>query len=159
MAFAIFTLDLAGGARLGVAPLPGRWGDLDADVAAIGQWRADLVLSLTEEAEMARHGAADLAGLLARRGLDHAAFPVADFAVPEPGADWAGLSVRLHRVLDAGGALLCHCFGGQGRSGMVAARLLVERGRTPGAALAALRAVRPGAVETAAQEDWVRGGA
>jgi hypothetical protein len=42
---------------------------------------------------------------------------------------------------------------------MVAARLLVERGQTPGAALAALRSVRPGAVETAAQEDWVRGGA
>lgn len=158
MAFAIVTLDLDKGARIGVAPLPGRRGDLPGDVDAILRWGPALVLSMTEPAEMARHGAAELPALLAARGIGHRAFPVPDFGVPPAEADWAGLSAVLHRVLDAGGAVMCHCFGGQGRSGMVAARLMVERGMAPDAALAALRALRPGAVETAEQEAWLRAG-
>lgn len=159
MAFAIFTTCLSGGARLGLSPLPGRWGAALDDLDTIAGWRPDVVVSMTEPAEMARHDVAGLAGLLAARGVGHAAFPVRDFGTPGPGADWPVLAARLHAVLDRGGAVLCHCYGGQGRSGMVAARLMVERGATPEAALAALRAVRPGAVETAAQEAWLRGGA
>ena len=45
--------------------------------------------------------------------------------------------------------------GGLGRSGMIAARLLVELGEEPRAAIQRVRQVRPGAIETAAQEDYV----
>jgi ADP-ribosyl-[dinitrogen reductase] hydrolase len=45
--------------------------------------------------------------------------------------------------------------GGLGRSGMIAARLLVELGEEPRAAIQRVRAVRRGAIETAAQEAYV----
>jgi ADP-ribosyl-[dinitrogen reductase] hydrolase len=51
--------------------------------------------------------------------------------------------------------LVIHCKGGLGRTGVVAARLLIELGETPNAALARVRAARPGAVETPEQEDYV----
>lgn len=158
MAFAIFTLDLPGGARLGICPLPGRWGAVPEDLATIRAWRPDIVVSMTEPAEMQRHDMGDLAGLLARDGIGHAMFPIRDFGTPDGPAHWPELAARLHGCLDAGGSVLAHCYGGQGRSGMVLMRLLVERGQAPGAALAAIRAVRPGAVETPAQEAWARGG-
>ena len=41
---------------------------------------------------------------------------------------------------------------------MICARLLVESGIDPSAAMARVRAARPGAIETRAQEDWVRKG-
>jgi hypothetical protein len=41
---------------------------------------------------------------------------------------------------------------------MVSARLLVESGVEPEIAIWRVRAVRPGAIETSAQERWVRTG-
>ncbi|MCJ7453727.1 MAG: ADP-ribosylglycohydrolase family protein, partial [Steroidobacteraceae bacterium] len=51
--------------------------------------------------------------------------------------------------------MLVHCRGGLGRAGSVAARLLVEFGADPGEAIRQVRAVRPRAIETRAQERWV----
>ncbi|MBL8705493.1 MAG: hypothetical protein JNM30_11640, partial [Rhodospirillales bacterium] len=45
---------------------------------------------------------------------------------------------------------------GLGRTGMIGARLLVELGVAPDAAIAAIRKARPGSIETAEQEEHVR---
>jgi protein-tyrosine phosphatase len=104
---------------------------------------------------LAEAGAGDLPGRLAATGIGWRHFPIVDYGAPD--ADdprWPPLAAELHTALDAGGRVLLHCHGGKGRSGMVALRLLVERGAAPAEALAAIRAARPGAVETAAQEAW-----
>lgn len=49
-----------------------------------------------------------------------------------------------------------HCRGGLGRTGTIAARLAIEFGVPPDAALRAVRKARPGTVETPAQETYVR---
>lgn len=156
-AFTIATIEARPG-RLGIARLPGRSGDLGHDIEAIRRWGARLVLSMTESDEMATHGAAALAARLSDCGIAHHHFPIRDFGAPEQ-ADtrWPDLSRALHARLDAGEGLLLHCMGGKGRSGMLALRLLTERGMEPKAALALIRHARPGAVETAEQEDWGRG--
>jgi hypothetical protein len=151
--FAIADLPCARG-RLGIARLPGRTGDLAGDVTAIADWGARLVLSMTEADEMAAKGASGLAASLAARGIGHAMFPIPDFGTPGADAGWASLSQDLHRRLAAGEHVLLHCMGGKGRSGMVAMRLLVERGVPAEEALAMVRRARPGAVETEAQAAW-----
>ena len=52
---------------------------------------------------------------------------------------------------------MVHCRGGLGRAGTIAARLLVECGWPAAKAIAAVREVRPGAIETRAQEKYVLG--
>ena len=94
-----------------------------------------------------------LGARLAEAGIAWRHWPIRDFGVPA-GSDWPRLAAALHSVLDGGGAVLLHCRGGRGRSGMVALRLLVERRAEPRAELARLRAVRSGAVETRAQLRW-----
>ena len=69
---------------------------------------------------------------------------------------WKNYSVQLHESLDAGGGVIAHCRGGIGRSGMIALRLMAERGEDPDQALERLRAVRPGAVETDEQRFWAQ---
>ncbi|MDP7292161.1 MAG: hypothetical protein QF497_08015, partial [Verrucomicrobiota bacterium] len=54
-----------------------------------------------------------------------------------------------------GESIVLHCKGGLGRTGTIAARLLVELGMTPGNAILAVREARPGAIETSAQETYV----
>lgn len=155
-AFTIASLALAGGGRIGICRLPGREGDLAGDMAVIRAWKPALVLSMTETAEMQEFGAATLAAELARASIAWRHFPIVDYGGPDATrqAQWPQLSLELHRRLETGEGILLHCRGGQGRSGMVALKLLVERGEQPDQALARIRAVRPGAVETDGQRQW-----
>jgi protein-tyrosine phosphatase len=154
--FAIIEIDAPGGARVAVSRMPGRSGALAADVAAITAWGARVVLSMTPSAEMQAKGAGGLPDALAQRGVSWLHVPVADYSAPDPAVcDWPTVAAALHGALDAGGRVLIHCAGGKGRSGMAAARLLAERGFEAGMAIAAVRAARPGAIETSAQEAWI----
>lgn len=137
-----------GGGVLALSPMPGRGGDFAGDLARLRDWRPDLVVSMTESHEMAP----DLPGALAAAGIGWRHFPVVDYGVPAAGFD--ALAGEIVGVLSGGGRVLLHCMGGCGRSGMVALAVMVRAGEEPGAALARLRAVRPCAVETAAQLDW-----
>lgn len=158
--FRIATLSAPGGGQIGLARLPGRAGMLEADVRIIADWPAHCAVSLTESDEMVAMGGAGLWPALEACGIAVHTFPVRDFGEPEPSAGpWPELAARLHAVLDQGRNVFIHCRGGLGRSGMVAMRLLTERGLDPQTALAHVRAARPGAVETAAQEAWASEGA
>ncbi len=147
-----------------IAPLPLRAGSLAlSPLPADGRARAmvtrfapALVVSMTETAEMAGLGAADLPEWLTAQGIRWLHFPVADYQTPPANADWRSLSAQVHAALAPGARVLLHCRGGLGRSGMVALRLMIEAGEDPDRALARLRAARPGAVETPQQEAWAR---
>ncbi|MCC5972202.1 MAG: dual specificity protein phosphatase family protein [Pararhodobacter sp.] len=143
---------------LGIGPLPGRAGDLPGDLARIKDFAPALVISMTGTDEMAAHGAADLPQALQHAGIDWAHFPVTDFGLPDPetAQGWQAVADKALAVCAAGGRVFVHCKAGRGRSGMVAMRLMVQLGEAPGPALARLRAARPGAVETEAQQDWAQ---
>ena len=153
--FEIFELE-AGGGTLALSPLPGRTRHYPADWVRLMAWRPDLVLSMTTLAELERKGAGSLGADCAQQGILWRHLPVADFGAPgaEVEAAWPGVSAEARAILARGGKVLVHCFGGCGRSGMAVLRLLVEMGEPPELALARLRAVRPCAVETDAQEYW-----
>ncbi len=155
-ALIIATLALDTGGRVGICRLPGLFGDLASDLAQIKQWRPSVVLSMTEQAEMDRCGSGNLCSLLKRDGIDWAHLPIRDFGGldGEGAARWPDLAARLHAKLGRGDGVLLHCRGGKGRSGMIALRLLVERGDQPDVALQRLRRERPGAVETKEQLAW-----
>jgi ADP-ribosyl-[dinitrogen reductase] hydrolase len=86
--------------------------------------------------------------------------PIRDVSTPDARfeANWPEASKRLRARLDAGENFVVHCRGGLGRGGMISARLLFESGNDPEDAMASVRAVRPGAIETKGQEEWVRTG-
>ena len=152
----IATLVLNTGGRIGVCRLPGHYGDIEYDLAQIRQWAPAIVLSMTEQAEMDQCGSGELGSQLGQAAIDWAHLPVRDFRGLDAAraAQWPELSRRLHTLLDDGEGVLLHCRGGKGRSGMIALRLLVERGDDPDVALKRLRQERPGAVETEEQRAW-----
>ena len=85
--------------------------------------------------------------------------PVADGSTP--GAEferrWEVNGEDIRTLLRDGRDVVVHCRGGLGRAGTIGARLLVELGMEPAQAMRQVRAVRPGAIETSAQERYVLG--
>jgi len=154
--FEIVTLELNNGARIGLCPLPGVFGELMSDLDDVVAWKPDIVVSMTEQSEMDAALAGDLGERLQAASMTWRHLPIRDFGAPDgtSAAPWPETLGELHRCLNGKGAVLLHCRGGLGRSGMLALRLLVERGEAPDLALERLRAVRPGAVETQEQADW-----
>jgi protein-tyrosine phosphatase len=150
----------AGAGRVAIAPMPGLFLPLEEDVAEIAGWGARLVLSIVDTGELAHVGEGSLGHLLAAREIEWIHLPVGDFGAPSGEVErlWPAASQAAHGHLDGGGKVLVHCRGGCGRSGMVALRLLVERGEEAGQALLRLRAVRSCAVENDGQFSWAAAG-
>lgn len=155
-----------GGGRLGVTFAPGKrvdgWRrDLAKDLDAIVAWGAKTLVTLIEPHEFDLLSIPSLGEEARARGLDWLHLPIRDVSTPNRAFEraWPEVSSTLRRRLASGESVVVHCRGGLGRAGMIAARLLVESGQEPEEAMARVRAVRPGAIETFPQEKWVRTGA
>lgn len=138
--------------------LSGHWHrDLDLDLQIIRDWGATAVVTLMETHELEAVGVPSLGEAVESLGLDWYHLPIRDVQPPGPDFEirWVLYGLLLRQHLLTGGRILLHCLGGLGRSGTIAARLLAELGLDPTLALAAVRAARPGAVETTAQEAHV----
>lgn len=153
--FEIYDLEGFTTGRLGVCRQPGQSGDLVADMALIADWLPSVVVTMTTEAEFPAPPLS-LPQAFASAEFDWLHLPIADFGTPsalDKNLFDQNLAL-LGKILSADGRVLIHCKGGQGRSGMLAMRLLVNQGEVPAHALKRLRAVRPHAVETDQQFIW-----
>jgi len=141
-----------------LSAMSGLWDrDLDVDLDAIAAWNASAVVTLIEDHEFAALQVERLGDAVRARHMDWYHLPVRDVSVPGPAFEkaWATVGAQLRARLQNGFNIVIHCKGGIGRAGTIAARLLVEFGINPSEAIAAVRAVRPGAIETAEQERYV----
>ncbi len=132
--------------------------NLERDLDAVAAWGAGVVVSLLEEHEFSLLAVAALPRAVVQHGMHWVHLPIRDCRPPDDAFElaWRGVGPQLRRLLRRGGRLLVHCRGGLGRTGTVAARLLIELGMEPERALDAVRRVRPGAVGTGEQEAHVR---
>jgi protein-tyrosine phosphatase len=154
--------------RIGITFCPGKqdmdamsgaWArDLSTDLDAIVAWGATALVTLVEPSELSTLKVADLGPMALARGLDWRHLPIPDFSVPSPAFErrWLADGHDIRAKLRAGEDVVVHCKGGLGRAGMIAARLLVELGVEPEAAIRTVRAVRKGAIETHGQLALVR---
>ncbi|WP_290649918.1 cyclin-dependent kinase inhibitor 3 family protein [Aquisalimonas sp.] len=165
----IAAVDAPGGGVLGMTLCPGKIGpgnrhpwarDLALDLETLADWGADCLVTLMELHELIDYRVQDL-GARAQQWFGQDGWfhlPIADCSIPDAEweSQWTEVRSRLHRRLDDDQRIVLHCLGGLGRTGLVACRLLIERGLTPEESLARVRYTRPGAVETRAQEQYVR---
>lgn len=152
--------------RLGMTFLPGRRlaaapAAHQRDLKADASWLAvhdgvDTVVLLVEDDELVRAGVAETAAVMSRQGIALLRHPISDGGVPTDADAFAGLLTDVEGRLAAGETVIVACMGGLGRTGTLVATLLGRNGLEPGAAIALTRRTRPGAIESAAQEDFVR---
>jgi protein-tyrosine phosphatase len=130
-------------------------GDLDAVLLALREQGVDTLVSLLPPEQATLLHLDDEPDAARRAGLEFRSLPVPDFGVPDR-AEFAGPLRELSDELTAGRHVAVHCWGGVGRSSLVAAALLVLRGSTAQAAWHRVAYARGVPVpETDEQRDWV----
>ncbi|MFT3912602.1 MAG: tyrosine-protein phosphatase [Anaeromyxobacteraceae bacterium] len=110
-------------------------------------------MTLLEPHETSKLGRIDLAARKA--GLRWRHFPIPDVHIPASVPDTGRLVSDLLRALGKGETVVIHCWGGLGRTGTIAACILVAAGSKPDEAIRHVRAARPGALEVPSQEAFV----
>lgn len=135
--------------------LTGHWDrDLTKDLNRIRAWGATMVISLIEEHEFEELQVQTLAATTEHLGMKWRHLPIRD-RYPPGGrfqALWGEVGAEIVALLQAGKSIFLHCKGGLGRTGTVAACLLVESGFQPEEAIVKVRAARRNTIETTMQE-------
>ena len=142
-------LDVPGSAgQLIFTPCPGSKGtSVDEALATLQAAGADALITLMPAEELARNEATQLAQLCAERGLEWFHLPVADEQMPLADLDqaWEQSADRINELLDAG----------SGRTGLIAARILMDRDVPRATAIASVQALRPKAIQHPAHVGWI----
>lgn len=152
---------------MGLMPCPGvRIDDLavgqkrylQADLRELEAWGANGVVCLVEPHELKINKVEELPRLVQEAGIWWKHLPIIDMDIPgQPFEDaWAVDGERIRHALRIGERVAIHCYAGLGRTGMIAARILVEMGVAPAEAIARVRADNRRRIQTKGQADFVR---
>ncbi|MGL5226300.1 MAG: tyrosine-protein phosphatase [Aeromonas sp.] len=142
-------LNLDNGARLIFTPCPGtKEASLKDAIKILQQAGADGVVTMMPDAELCEFHATSLPAECEALGLAWVQLPVEDDCAPEApfATAFANHKADLLARLAAGQTLAIHCRGGSGRTGLMAAILLLEAGYAPTQVKSLVQGLRPKAL-------------
>ena len=145
--------------RLGLTICPGRRDrgrDLEADLDMIVKEGVTHLVCLITESELEWAGVRQLAESVRQRNIQFHHMPTPDQGAPGT-EDTQALVHTIAGALDLGENVVIHCMGGLGRSGTLAACVLMAHGVPASAAIAEVRRCRgPRAIESREQAQFVQ---
>ena len=153
------------GGIIGMTSCPGKQDDfffersdsrLEADIRAIASWGASVIVTLMEEVELDILQISHLPETVADNGMKWIHLPIRNRMLPgiDFEAVWRVVGEELRSILARGGRIVVHCQEGVGRTGILAARLLIEMGVETDEAVKLVRKARSGALETWPHEKY-----
>ncbi|MGF1715318.1 phosphatase domain-containing putative toxin [Photobacterium chitinilyticum] len=154
-----WTLPLAGGAKLLLTPCPGTKGaNLQDSLMQLKDAGATAVLTALEMGDLPDEGLNQLAEQCKALELKWFHLPIEDDCAPgdEFNASWPQANKAAQVMLDNGEVLVVHCMGGSGRTGLIAARIMLDRGIGLDSAIEQIQALRPGAFTRQAHIDYIK---
>ncbi|MGL4223985.1 MAG: cyclin-dependent kinase inhibitor 3 family protein [Vibrio sp.] len=130
-------------------------------VESIEQLKAQgvtVVVTALSHQEMQAKGVGDLPQVVEQMGLQWFHAPIEDDCAPDAGfqADWQSISPVLHQALANGDKVALHCMGGSGRTGLLAAHLLLEKGWDLAEIITQVQSLRPGAFTKDVQLEYIK---
>ncbi|MBV7299519.1 cyclin-dependent kinase inhibitor 3 family protein [Enterovibrio paralichthyis] len=151
-------LELEGTSGLVLTPCPGTKGTplTDSIEQLKAQGVAVLVTALSQH-ELDEAGVSSLPEEAENAGLTWFNTPIEDDCAPDEAfhSQWKDISPSIHQALDNGGKVALHCMGGSGRTGLLAAHILLEKGWSLSDIVPSVQALRPGAFTKAPQIDYI----
>jgi len=139
---------------LAARPRGGDW--LEDEIAAWRNAGVDTVLSLLTPEEEKELDLTNEAHDVRQRGMRFLSLPIPDREVPRAESEVSTVVEKLDADLSSGKNVVIHCRQGIGRSGLVAACLLITKGLSSGAAVDSLTASRGITIpETLKQRLWI----
>lgn len=152
------TLPLPQGGSLIFTPCPGTKGiDLATSVAQLGAAGAAGVITLMTDQEMAHNEVTALPSVCSEHNLKWFHLPVQDDMAPEAEFEqaWSEHKQQINSILDQNGTLAVHCKGGSGRTGLMVAIILLDRGYSFEQVTAMVKGMRPNALKKQPHIDYL----
>ena len=144
----------SGKLALAARPRGGEW--LEDEMAAWSKAGVNTVLSLLTPSEESYLELGMERSEAANHGMRFISFPIEDRQVPTSPSELTKALERLDLELSSGRNAVVHCRQGVGRTGLVAACLLVNRGWGPQVAIDKVRSARGVSIpETEEQRRWI----
>ncbi|NOH96489.1 cyclin-dependent kinase inhibitor 3 family protein [Vibrio sp. 99-70-13A1] len=152
-------LNLETGALV-LTPCPGtKEANLDDSLAQLKAQGVEAIVTALDDAELAGKDVSELGQKAQALGMQWFQIEIEDDRAP--GADfdakWQAASPTLHDVVNNGGKVAMHCMGGSGRTGLLAAHLLLEKNWGIEKVVQEVQALRPGAFTKPIQVEYIHG--
>ena len=156
MSFSPIILTLSG-VNLALHSAPGLEGDLTGDLQTLKQQGVSAMITTLTDEELQRFGIAGLGPEAESQGIAWQHLPVKDKSLPDEAFEhhWPQAMEQLLPRLLGGERVSVHCRGGTGRTGLVAARLLLAAGIPLSEVVEAVRQARPGALASEEQVEYL----
>ncbi|WP_413700746.1 protein phosphatase [Psychromonas sp. KJ10-10] len=145
-------------ASLLLTPCPGtKEADLDTSLDEIKVAGAEAILTFMTQAELDKNNLSDLGKSIKAKGMSWFHLPIEDDVAPEPPFlnAWKASGPAIHRLIEKGKSIAVHCKGGSGRTGLVVAQILIERGEEMESLMKRIQKLRPNAFMHACHRDYL----
>ena len=142
-----------------LTPCPGTKDvDLETALTQLKQQGVEAIVTALDTQELASKGVSELGEKAQQLGMQWFQIEIEDDCAPgaEFIAKWQQASPALHQVIDNGGKVAMHCMGGSGRTGLLAAHLLLEKEWQLDDIVREVQALRPGAFTKSVQVDYIQ---
>jgi len=137
-------------------PVPRAWVGLSEQVHSLKQEGVETLVSLLTSPEVVDFDLQQEEEHCATCGIEFISFPIPDTHTPASKTDTLELAIRLANSVKSGKGVAIHCFGGIGRSSLIAACVLAVLGIGPEEAFRRITRSRGFEVpQTHEQKEWV----
>jgi len=152
-----WTLPLRSGVLI-LTPCPGaQQVPLNESLRQLKNSGVTALVTLLSDEELQRCGLDSFSDAVKAHDFDWFHLPVPDDDVPGEAFEsrWQQAEPLIQQHLDSNSSVAIHCKGGSGRTGLIAARLMLNQGVEAEDAISQVRALRPKAFSLAAQQDYI----
>lgn len=146
-------------ASLILTPCPGTKGlSLQESIEQLKAQGVTVVVTALSNEEMHEKGVAKLPQVVKQAGLQWFQTVIEDDCAPDEtfSARWEQVSPYLHNALAKGDNIAMHCMGGSGRTGLLAAHLLLEKGWELNDIIHSVQSLRPNAFTKDVQVEYIQ---
>lgn len=155
--FDVLPVDDTSTATLIFTPCPGTKGtSVQAAIETLKEAGASALITLMPAAELATHQAQALGEYCQVSGVAWFHCPIEDDHAPQTDflSAWQQAGPAVHQLLSEGKTVAIHCKGGSGRTGLLAAQILLERGVSKDLVKSKVQALRPYALTLPPHVDY-----
>lgn len=145
-------------AKIILTPCPGSQEvDLTTSLAEMKAIGVEAVLTLMTPLELEKNALSNIGTSVKAKGMSWFHLPIADDEAPDAVflKTWETAGPAIHRLIEQGKTIAVHCKGGSGRTGIVAAQILLERGESIKPVIGRIKKLRPNAFTSACQRDYL----
>ena len=145
-------------AKLILTPCPGTKNiSLESALLQLKAYKANAVITLMTTDELKCLSLSQIGNIVKSLGIAWFHLPIKDDHTPDVNFNelWQTAGPAIHRLLENQKSIAIHCKGGSGRTGMVAAQILLERGELLHKVVKKIQVLRPNAFNLAEQREYI----